>query len=71
LRDPNPKSRRETGMVEKDRTVVVAEHIELVVGRCSWKVGRRCIQCHESNEESFACRNYQNENSTCHMITKT
>jgi len=43
-------------MVEKDRTVVVVERIELVVGRCSWKVGRRCIQCHESNEESFACR---------------
>jgi hypothetical protein len=36
LQDPDPKSRQETGMVEKDRTVVVAECIELVVGRCSW-----------------------------------
>ena len=43
MRDPDPKSRRETGMVEKDRTVVVAEHMELVVGRCSWKVARGCI----------------------------
>jgi len=58
-------------MVEKDRTVVVAEHMELVVGRCSWKVARGCIQCHESNEESFGRGNYQNENSTCHMIKKT
>jgi hypothetical protein len=53
LRDPDPKSRRETGMVEKDRAAVVAERMELVVGRCSCEGESRS---HSGFERSKATR---------------